>query len=358
MNSVVRTAAAQEGRVPLDDGFVMPARFEEHARTLVTWPPEEEAVGTDVPGFRAEVEEVVRAIARFEPVTLLADPKDEAEARSRCGDFADLLIVPVDACWLRDNGPIFVRDNDGRVAGVHFGFNGWGRRIQCPDTQAMPSRIIRHLGMRCYQTPIICEGGGISVDGEGTLITTEQVMRNANRYAGLTREDVEARLRDYLGIERVIWLELGLVEDTETDGHVDNVVEFVAPGVVLVQTAQDSANPNYDLLQDNLRRLTEARDAKGRKLEIIEMDVLPYETSPDGRPLVIPYTNAYVINGAVVAPQVDPKLDGRGYKILERAYPGRTIVPAPSFWQAVGGGGIGCVTQQVPVGEPASDTLQ
>ena len=174
-------------------------------------------------------------------------------------------------------------------------------------------------------------------------------MLNPNRYAGYTREDVERSLLSWLGIEQVLWLELGLVEDTETDGHVDNEVEFVAPGVVLVQTTRDKTNPNYDLLADNLKRLSQARDARGRKLEIIEMDVLPYAESPDGKPLVIPYTNAYVLNDAIIAPEVDPKLDEIGYRILEQAYPGRTIVPVPSYWQAVGGGGIGCVTQQVPV---------
>ncbi len=190
------------------------------------------------------------------------------------------------------------------------------------------------------------------MDGVGTLITTEQVMRNANRYSGFTRADVERKLHEYLGIESVIWLGMGLVEDTETDGHVDNVVEFVAPGVALVQTVRDQSNPNHDLLQDNIRRLANSRDATGQNLEIIEMEVLPYQISSGGKPLAIPYTNAYVLNGAVIAPQVDPKLDDQGYKILEQAYPGRTIVPAPGFWQAVGGGGIGCITQQVPAGQP------
>ena len=164
----------------------------------------------------------------------------------------------------------------------------------------------------------------------------------------LTREDVEKGLYDYLGIEKVIWLELGLVEDTETDGHVDNEVEFIAPGVVLVQTTKDKSNPNYNLLADNFKRLSQARDARGRKLEIIEMDVLPYAQGPGGKPLAIPYINAYVVNGAVIAPQVDPKLDEIGYRILEQVMPGRTIVPVPSYWQAVGGGGVGCITQQVP----------
>ncbi len=343
---------------PFADGFSMPGRFAEHARTLITWPPRQEAIGTNVPGFRKEIEDIARSVSRYEPVTLLVDPQDVRDAEERCGAFAEILPLPVDACWLRDNGPIFVRDSNGRVAGAHFDFNGWGERILCPETQGMPRKVIEHLGMKRYVAPFICEGGGISVDGEGTLITTEQVMLNSNRYPGMTHRDVETNLRDFLGIEKVIWLPVGLVEDTETDGHVDNVVEYVAPGVVLAQTVKDRTNPNYELLQDNLKRLKSATDVKGRQLEIIEMDVLPYTPEIGGRRYVVPYVNAYVLNGAIIAPEVDPRLDDEGYRILQQAFPGREIVPAPSNWQAVGGGGIGCVTQQVPVGELAPVTPQ
>ncbi len=335
---------------PFAEGYSVPGRFDRHDCTLVTYPPVEEAVGTDVAGFRREIVALAAAIARFEPVKLIADPRDMDEAKSGLAGVSNIEFydIPVDCCWIRDNGPIFVRNQANEVAGVHFDFNGWGGRTVFEKTRGMPSEVIERLGLKTYRTDFICEGGGVSFDGEATVITTEQVMLNPNRYAGYSREDVEQNLQAWLGIEKVLWLELGLVEDTETDGHVDNEVEFVAPGVVLVQTTRDKTNPNYDLLADNLRRLSQARDARGRQLEIIEMDVLPYAESPDGRPLVIPYTNAYVLNDAIIAPEVDPKLDEIGYRILEQAYPGRTIVPVPSYWQAVGGGGIGCVTQQVP----------
>jgi agmatine deiminase len=325
----------------------MPARFDLHARTLVTWPPIEESIGTDVPGFRTEIASMVRSIAKFEPVTVLADPKDVADAAAQCGDGVEIFEVPVDACWIRDNGPIFVRDAQGEIAGVHFGFNGWGERQPTPLTQEMPSKIVEHLGMTCFSTPFIGEGGGMSVDGEGTLITTEQNMRNVNRYAGMSRATIEQHLYDYLGIEKVIWLPLGLFEDAATDGHVDNVVEYFAPGKVIAQTCEKS-NPNYDLLQENLNILKTERDAKGRQLDILEMDIIPYTTASNGTVCAVPYTNAYVVNGGIIAPEVDPKLDDRGFDILQQAFPGREIATCRCEWQAVGGGGIGCVTQQVP----------
>ena len=333
--------------MPFADGFTMPARFGLHARTLLTWPPVEEQAGTDVEGFRSELEATVRAVSRFEPVTLIVDPEDETEARDRLGGEVELLVIPVDTCWLRDNGPIFVRKNSGEVAGIHFAFNGWGGRFTCEKTRKMPRLVVEHLGFRCYQTPFICEGGGISVDGEGTLITTEQVMLNNNRYGSMSKDDIEKMLYDYLGIEKVIWLGLGLVEDTETDGHVDNIVEFVGPGKVIAQVVSDRSNPNHELLQENLRRLKSATDAKGRRLEIVEMPILPYQKH--GHEFyAIPYTNSYVCNGGIIAPKVDPRLDDIGWKVLEDAFPGRQVVPVPSIWQAVGGGGIGCITQQVP----------
>ena len=169
-----------------------------------------------------------------------------------------------------------MRNATGQIAGVHFRFNGWGKRFEHELTSRMPSRLIEYLGLPAFTTDFICEGGGVSFDGEGTLITTEQVMLNSNRYAGFSREDVEHNLYDQLGIETVIWLELGLVEDTETDGHVDNEVEFIVPGLVLAQTVSDRSNPNFELLQDNIDRLSRARDAQGRQLDIIEMPVLPY----------------------------------------------------------------------------------
>ncbi len=304
-----------------------------------------------MPGFRREIASMVHGIAKFEPVTVLADCKDVVGATEQCGDVAEIFEVPVDSCWIRDNGPFFVRNSAGDAAGVHFGFNGWGGRAVSDLTQKMPPLIVKHLDMTCFSTPFIGEGGGMSVDGEGTLITTEQNMRNVNRYAGMSPATIERHLHEYLGIEKVIWLPLGFYEDAATDGHVDNVVEYFAPGKVIAQTCEKS-DPNYDLLQENLSTLKTARDAKGRQLDILEMDVIPYATGPDGTVCAIPYTNAYVVNGGIIAPEVDPKLDDRGFGNLQQAFPGREIATCRSEWQAVGGGGIGCVTQQVPASKP------
>ena len=212
---------------------------------------------------RAEADhaEVANAIAAFEPVLMAADPRNAAQARRLCGDGVEVVEIPLDDSWARDSGPIFVTDEDGDRAGVQFGFNGWGEKF----VPVGRGRAVRHAGARASSacraaTPahFVLEGGSISVDGEGTLITTEQCLFEEHRNPRLAREQIEAELREQLGAERVVWLGLGLVEDGDTDGHVDNICAFIAPGRAVLQTVRDEANPNYEHCQENLRRLRDA----------------------------------------------------------------------------------------------------
>jgi len=203
--------------------------------------------------------------------------------------------------------------------------------------------------MRVYDAPLVAEGGGLAFDGEGTLVTTESVLLNPNRNPGLSREQVEERLRAYLGIEKVIWLSGGLVEDRDTDGHSDNVVQFVRPGVVLAQMAPDRSNPNWDVLRGNRARLAGQTDAAGRRLEVVEMPVLPY-VDVAGERFVVPYTNYYPVNGGIVAPQLGQADDDAAFALLGDLFPDRDVIGAPSRLLAYGGGGIGCITQQLPAG--------
>lgn len=342
-------------KTPFEDGFRMPARFSTHARTFIGWPTELN-YRRDLARSRDEYAGVMRAVAKFEPVTVLVDPADAEQARAaleRC-DNIEFFELPINDAWLRDSSWMFVRNDEGEVALVQFQFNGWGGRYRCDKDMRVAEHLAERYGFKVYNAPFICEGGGITVDGEGTMITTEQVMRNPNRYNGLSREDIERLVRDYLGIEKVIWLGLGLVEDSETDGHADNNVEYLAPGKVLAQTVSDPANPNYELCQENLRRLKEATDAKGRKLDVIEMERLPYTDPKHGTPMPVPYVNAYVINDALITPMLGGPDDARAKAELEALFPGRKIVGVDSTFIALDGGGIGCITQQQPAGPLAA----
>jgi agmatine deiminase len=346
---------------PFLDGLSMPPRYAPHERTYISWPLETSPYRWSVKEARKEHAYLAKAIAAYERVTLLACPQDAASVSEylEIGGDIELLEIPLDDAWIRDSGPIFVTNGNRGVAMVNFEFNGWGGRFGFEKCNASPKRIAEWLGMRRYDAPFVLEGGGFTVDGEGTFITTEQFLLNPNRNPNMTREHIESRLRDYLGIERVIWLKGGLVEDAHTDGHSDNIVQCVAPGVALLQTMPDRDNPNFEICKENHRRLREARDAKGRRIEIIEMPILPYTeeiSNPNsGREgptrYPVPYVNYYQINRALIVPMLGGPEDEVAMPILQKAHPERKIVPVPSTAMAADGGGVGCVTQQQPAGE-------
>jgi agmatine deiminase len=335
---------------PRDDALSVPSRTVEHARTFVSWPCRTDLWGGHLAEAEAEYAAVVEAVARFEPVTVIAQPGTTPRLPADTAYEVDVAEIPIDDSWVRDNGPIFVVDGNGGVAAVGFEFNAWGGKFApFGDDARLPTRLARSLGMRLYEAPLVAEGGGLTLDGEGTAITTESVLLNPNRNPGVTKERVEQVLRDYLGIEKVIWLRDGLAEDRDTDGHSDNITQFVRPGVVLLQMAPDRSNPNWDGARDNRARLEAATDAAGRKLEVVELSVLPY-VEVAGERCVVPYTNYYPVNRGIVAPLLGHPDDDAGFAFLGELFPDREVVGAPSRLLAYGGGGIGCITQQLPAG--------
>jgi agmatine deiminase len=333
---------------PRAAGLSMPAESSLHERTLMAWPVRADLWGDDIAQARRDYATIASAVAAFEPVLMVAPPEAAADARRRCGRGVDVVELPIDDSWIRDSGPIFVTGG-GRRAGVDFAFNGWGEKFEPFDhDDALPAALLEHLGAGRFKAPLVLEGGSITVDGEGTLITTEQCLLNPNRNPSLTREEIEALLGDYLGAETVIWLPHGLLEDHDTDGHVDNVAAFVEPARVLLQTAPPD-DPNHERLAENAATLRAASDARGRQIEVVELDVLPTAPVRGGRGCV-PYTNLYVANGATFVPVAGDDAD-RDEEVLGRLgslFDGREIVPVPGRMLAEGGGGVHCITQQVP----------
>ena len=335
---------------PYEKTFKVPGRFEDHECTFITWPCKD----SDLEIFNYENEIVIFAekLSKFEKVVVIADPSNFDKAFKKCKHFALVWSIPTDFSWIRDNGPIFIKNDTAEVAGVHFKFNGWGNKFEkCESVKEMPKYLLEKLNIKRFTSELILEGGGVSFDGQGTMITTEQMLMHKNRNASFSKIQIEKEVRDLLGIEKVIWLKKGLVEDESTDGHVDCVAEYLAPKKVLVQTVYDKKNPNYELLKINLEILKTENDARGNKLEIIEMPYLPYFPQLyNNIQYVSPYTNYYVANKSVLVPEVDPKLDEKAHKLIQDIYIDRTIVPIPAFYQAIGGGGPGCITQQLPKG--------
>jgi agmatine deiminase len=330
-------------------GLRMPAEWAPHERTLIAWPAREEAWrGTTIERARDVHVQVVAAIAAFEPVTLVVDPAHAADARARVSaENVELVELPIDDSWLRDSGPLVVVGPEGRRAGIDFRFNAWGEAFAPYDKDAaIAARVLEQLGIERFGSPLVLEGGAIAVDGTGRLVTTEQCLLNPNRNPLLGREEIEAELCAHLGIEQVTWLGRGLVEDADTDGHVDNVCAFLAPRRALVQVAPDDADPNAVALGENARRLVAAG------IEVERWELLPRTTRADGSVVAIPYTNLYLCNGAAIVPlgEQDPDIDADALRRLGALLPGREVVGVPGRALALGGGGVHCITMQVPSG--------
>ena len=336
---------------PARDGYAMPAEWAAHARTWMCWPCRTEAWGGPDGLLRAKqaVARVARAISTFEPVTMAVRPQDAPEARLATSGKTDIFEVELDDSWARDIGPTFLAGPDGARAGVQWEFNAWGNKYHpwTEDAQ-FASRVLRSADVALYRAPLVCEGGAIHCDGEGTLITSEQCLLNPNRNPHLDRQQIEERLALFTGARRIVWLGSGFSDD-ETDGHVDNIACFAAPGRVVLGVPSSRFDPDYEPAMDALRRLSQARDARGRPFEIVEI-VQPRNRRVDWRerPLQASYVNFYLANGGVVMPSFDDPHDERARAALAECFPGRDILQIDALDIVQGGGGIHCLTQQEP----------
>lgn len=329
---------------PREDGLRMPAEWSPHAATFMAWPERVELWGELFEAAERDYAEVANAIAAFEPVVMVASPERAGRARRMLSGAVEVLELPIDDSWMRDNGPIFVTDGRGGVAMVHFRFNAWGERFHPYDRDAeVPRRLAEHLGMRRYEAPMVLEGGSFFVDGEGTLLTTEQCLLNPNRNPGMTRSEIEATLRAYLGVDVVVWLGRGHHLDRDTDGHIDGIAQYVRPGVVLLHAPVDPRHPDHEAAEENLRRLRAARDARGRPFEVIRFE--PGASRAAG-------LNLYLCNGAAIVPVDGAETDEPALAQIRAAFPDREVVPVPGRVLLEGGGGPHCITQQLPVGVP------
>ena len=333
-------------RVPVDDGFFMPAEWSPHRFTLVSWPCRPKSWKGHIEPAKKDYVGVIRSVLEFEKVVVLADLSTVEEARSTVPDEADIVEVELDDSWIRDNGPIGISSPKGDIALVDFRFNAWGGKSTYSKDDAVPAFLAERLGMRRYSSPMVLEGGAISVDGRGTLLTTEQCLLNVNRNPDMTREEIVRHLRDYLGVSKVIWLGEGQANDI-TDGHVDGVAGFFAPGKVMIASAKDESDPNYAALRSNRERLESETDSRGRSLEVMDI-VQPKPMMVEDVAVTPGYINHYVVNGGVIAPSFGIPEDRSALEALESAYPGREVVTTSARYLETGGGGIHCITQQVP----------
>jgi len=333
----------------------MPAEFGPHERTVLCWPNRDDLYGELMTRAEDAHAQVARTISAYEPVSMIVQPGPSvARAAELCGGRVEIVEMPIDDSWFRDTGPIYVTDpaapgaTGSRVA-LDFAFNGWGTKYAPWDQDDLAAgRWAAHAGHESKRIPMVLEGGSLTVDGEGTLVTTIQCLMHPNRNPGLTKLDIEERLADELGISTVIWLPYGLVDDDDTDGHVDNIAVYARPGALILQGCDDPNEPDWLRMNVNARWARGSADAAGRLLEVIEIPVLPFvEIGGERRP--VPYGNFYVGNGFVLVPTSNHHADADMLAIIAEQFPGREVIgldvgPVLAF----GGGGIHCITQQIP----------
>jgi agmatine deiminase len=338
-------------------GYRMPAEWEPHRGTWLSWPHKEASWPGKfgpVPGIFAAM---VRALADREEVHInVAGPSMEVSVRTLLADAGAgtgnvfFHHNPTNDAWCRDHGPIFVqRTREGRreQAIVDWDFNAWGDKYPPYDLDdVVPSRIGAELGLPVFEPGIVLEGGSIDVNGRGALLTTEACLLHPNRNPGLDRTSIAGYLREYLGVTKILWLGDGIAGD-DTDGHVDDITRFVDPGTVVTVVEDDPQDENHEPLRKNLERLRGMTDQDGRPLRVVTLP-MPRPLYHDGHRLPASYANFYIANELVLLPTYDPARDEEAAATLAALFPGREIVGIDCTDLVWGLGAFHCVTQQWP----------
>lgn len=359
--------------IPRDDGFRMPGEFEKHSGTYMIWPERPDNWRLGGKPAQHVFTQVANTIGKYEPITMCVSRAQYDNARNMLADYVKVVEMSNDDSWMRDCGATFVVDDKGNKRAIDWKFNAWGGLVDGlyfpwdqDDKVAMKMSELEQVD-RYRLDDFILEGGSIHVDGEGTLITTEECLLSAGRNSNLTKEEIEKILCATLNVSKILWIPNGIYND-ETNGHVDNICNYVRPGVVVLAWTDDESDPQYAISKAAYDYLSSETDAKGRKLEIHKLYTpKPILISKDesigvdavdgtlprqeGDRLAASYVNYYTGNGFVALPVFDDPNDQKAIDLLKDLYPDRVIEPIYAREILLGGGNIHCITQQVPAGE-------
>lgn len=337
----------------------MPAEWEPHSATWITWPHNPETwPGQDMEQVESDYLQIVKALTQGEQIHILVQDKTaevalttKLQANNLNMEKIILHDIPTNDSWIRDYGPNFlIREIDGenQVALNDWDFDSWGRKYKWELDDLVASIIAEELGLQKFDPGIVLEGGAIEVNGRGTCLTTDSCVLNPNRNGGIRRERMEEFLKNYLGTTKIIWLS-GDLEGDDTDGHIDNLARFVNPNTIVCALEEDERDSNYLGLMHNFERLQAAKDQDGKPFQIIPLP-MPGLVGPEDDRLPASYANFYIANHAVLVPAYDHPNDEKVLELLSPLFPGRKIIPIPCQTLVWGLGAIHCLTQQQPSG--------
>jgi len=348
-------------------GYRMPAEFEEHKKTWMIWPERPDVWRDNAIHAQHAYVTVAEIIAEFEPVTMCASKTQWEKARAMLPRYIRVVEMSSNDAWMRDQGPTFVVNKQGEVCGVDWKFNAWGGIYSPWDQDELIAwKVLEIEGVNRYGGPMVLEGGSIEVDGEGTLITTEECLLNSNRNPDLTKQNIERNLSEHLGVEKIIWLPRGVYNDTS--GHIDNLCRFVQPGVLVLTWTDDKSDPQYEISNEAYNQLIREKDAKGRPFVLVKIPqpeplfitkeevaglTITKNTAPRiaGDRLPASYVNFFIVDNGVLVPTFDDPQDPIALQTLQKLLPHRRVVQVYSREILLGGGNIHCITLQQPFGK-------
>lgn len=346
-----------EQRTPRELGYYFPAEFAPHAATWLSWPHKEASWPGKINSIYPSYVKFIKELIKGEHVKInVVDAAMQQQATDWMTRFdvdlskVDFFIHPTNDAWCRDHGPAFLINPSAQPQKVivDWGYNAWGNKYPPYDLDdVIPTRIAEHYGLPVWHPGIVMEGGSVEFNGKGTLLTSTACLLNPNRNPHLNQEQIENYLRDYYGVEQILWVDEGIVGD-DTDGHIDDTVRFVNADTVLATVESDRTDENYALLQRNLQQLKAMRLIDGKSLNIIELP-MPSPLSYEGQRLPCSYANFYIANHAVIVPVFNCKQDETALRIIEQCFPGRQVVGIDSVDIIWGLGSFHCLSQQEPL---------
>ncbi len=360
--------SASYSTLPKNDGFRMPGEHEAHAEIWMAWPERPDNWRFGGKPAQQSFVNVAKAIADVTPVTMAVSAAQYDNARTMLPDNIRVVEMTTNDSWMRDTGPSYVINDKGERRGIDWEFNAWGGLVDglffpWDRDDQVARKICETMHDGHHRAPIILEGGSIHVDGDGTLYTTEECLLHPSRNPDMSKEEIENVLKDYLAIEKVVWIPQGLFND-ETNGHVDNLMHVVKPGEVVLSWTEDQNDPQYAISQAAYKALSETTDARGRQLKIHKMHIpgplfiredeadgvdacVGMERTP-GERLAGSYANYLITNNRIILPLLDEKYDNEAKGLLEDIYQGYEVVGVDAREILLGGGNVHCITQQVP----------